>query len=100
MVKEEKNIIDIHCFICERCSFETPLGPSRPDVAKEFRKSVKDKVKALSDDPKIRVNGSGCLGQCNEGISCVIYPGGDWTTNLRPGNEDLIVEKILAKTSK
>ena len=30
--------------------------------------------------PSIRVQKSGCLGQCERGISCVVYPEGVWYT--------------------
>jgi (2Fe-2S) ferredoxin len=36
------------------------------------------------------VNKSGCLGCCENGISCVIYPEGTWYTI--PNNEKSILE--------
>ena len=93
-MKEEKNILDVHCFICERCSYENEDGPSKPNTALNFRNSVKDKAKSIWDNPKIRVNSSGCLGQCNSGICAVIYPSGRWLTELRPGDESIVLSEI------
>ena len=38
----------------------------------------------------IRVNKSGCLGNCEKGVACVIYPEGIWYTI--PDEEKAIIE--------
>ena len=76
--------ISKHVFICERCSFPKENGEcSDPAEAKAFRKRVKEKAKNYWSKEDVRINGSGCLGQCERGISCVIYPEGRWLLNLR-----------------
>ncbi len=30
---------------------------------------------------KIRINKSGCLGRCADGIACVAYPSAEWIVN-------------------
>jgi (2Fe-2S) ferredoxin len=84
-----------HVFICEKCTFQKPDGSmSDPTEAKVFRKIVKDQ--ALLNWPKtaVRINASGCLGQCERGISCVIYPEGQWLLELRPGQEDKVIKEL------
>ena len=84
-----------HVFICTKCTFMDSSGQcSSPDQAAQFRKDVKAEVKSKFPDKHIRVNASGCLGQCEKGISCVIYPLNEWLTELRPGDNAKILEKL------
>jgi len=47
--------------------------------------NMRDDLKAWAKDQlgdTVRVNASGCLGQCEHGIAAVIYPKGKWCLNL------------------
>lgn len=79
-----------HVFICTRCTYQDQPAES----AAEFRKRVKLQVKQKIPEASIRVNASGCLGQCERGISCVIYPEGKWLTELSPQDEEKILENL------
>ena len=46
----------------------------------------------MSGRKDIRVNKSGCLGNCEKGVSCVIYPEGIWYTI--PNNDEEAIIKI------
>lgn len=84
-----------HVFICTQCAYIQENGEySDPALTVQFRKEVKQAVKERYPDRKIRVNASGCLGQCEKGISCVIYPQNEWLTELRPGDKERIIEKL------
>ena len=65
-----------HMFIC---SHERPNDASRECCATkqslEIMKAVKMAAKVVGID-NIRVQKAGCLSQCEQGISCVVYPEG------------------------
>lgn len=84
-----------HIFICTKCQYKDESGALCPEeTAKNFRKSVKDAARLKFDKAEVRINASGCLDKCEEGISAVIYPSGEWLTDLRPGDETKVIEKI------
>lgn len=62
-----------------------------------MRKLLKE---SCAQDPdlkkRIRINASGCLGQCENGIACVIYPQNQWHLNLQMKNSDVdfLKEKV------
>ena len=65
------------------CSHERPPDASREcGAAKESLALMKALKFAAKQEgvPSIRVQKSGCLGQCERGISCVVYPEGVWYT--------------------
>lgn len=65
--------------------------------AQELRQLIKDKVTKEPDwKGKVRVNASGCLNQCSNGIAAVIYPSQHWHLNLTASatDADHLVQKI------
>ena len=77
-------MFDAHLFICTN---RKPDG--KPSCAPKGAENLRDRVKAAaaklseqSPGRKIRVNASGCLGQCTQGIAAVCYPKGQWLTEL------------------
>ncbi|MBI2521868.1 MAG: (2Fe-2S) ferredoxin domain-containing protein [Bdellovibrio sp.] len=86
-----------HIFVCESCQYETEKGPSDPALGKILRKNISSKVKEMFSTGDVCVTGSGCLGQCEQGISSVIYPKGEWINGLRPGDEIRIIEKLTKR---
>jgi predicted metal-binding protein len=84
-----------HLFICTKCQYMELNGePCSEDTAKKFRKSVKDMAREQFPKSDVRINASGCLDRCQQGISSVLYPEGKWTTDLRPGDEDKLIQLI------
>lgn len=67
-----------HVFIC---GHERPEGAARPSCKKrgslELLSAIKTAARGegLSD---IRIQKSGCLDFCENGIACVVYPEGTW----------------------
>lgn len=63
------------------CTNQRPAGSKRgccaDKGAEELRAYMKQRVKELGI-PHIRVNASGCLDQCEQGPTMVIYPEGIW----------------------
>jgi len=84
------NEIKKHVFVCVNERNErNPKGcwasKDSLEIMTQLKRTIKDK--GIKD---IRVNKSGCLGCCENGISCVIYPEGTWYTI--PNNEKSILE--------
>ena len=84
------NSIRKHVFVCvnERDG-NNPKGCCASKKSLEVMTQLKKVVKehGIKD---IRVNKSGCLGCCENGISCVIYPDGIWYTI--PNEQKAILE--------
>ena len=81
-----------HVFICTN-------GPDRDGKcgskgAEKLRQAVKTQLSAEFAPGELRVNGAGCLGQCEQGIACVIYPQQNWTLNLKSEDSEFLVQKI------
>ncbi len=85
MVKIQK-----HIFICvnERNS-DNPKGCCSSKNSLEIMTKIK-RITKKSGIGDIRVNKSGCLGNCEKGVACVIYPEGVWYTI--PDDEKAIIE--------
>jgi (2Fe-2S) ferredoxin len=85
MVKIQK-----HIFVCvnER-NTNNPKGCCSSKNSLEIMTKIKRIIKN-SGMENIRVNKSGCLGNCEKGVACVIYPEGIWYTI--PDEEKAIIE--------
>lgn len=84
------NEIKKHVFVCvnernERNPKGCCASKDSLEIMTQIKRTMKDK--GIKD---IRVNKSGCLGCCENGISCVIYPEGTWYTI--PNKEKSILE--------
>ncbi len=88
--------LDAHLFIC------TNHRDGKESCAEKGSVALREKVKKICQDSerswhgRVRVNTSGCLGRCSEGIVAVLYPQGEWMTGLTP-ESSARVEKALAK---
>jgi (2Fe-2S) ferredoxin len=88
---------DKHVFFCNN-----QRGPGEACCndfgAGKMRDYVKAKVKALNlstDENRIRINASGCLGRCEEGPVLVVYPEEIWYTYVDEVDLDEIIEEHL-----
>lgn len=87
---------DVHVFICQGCRYKDQNGElCHPDTAEELKKRTKALCKDKVDKKRLRVNSSGCLGQCETGINAVIYPQGRWMLDLRAGDEVKLSQAAL-----
>ena len=77
-------------FVCvnER-NTNNPKGCCSSKNSLEIMTKIKRIIKN-SGIENIRVNKSGCLGNCEKGVACVIYPEGIWYTI--PDEEKAIIE--------
>ncbi len=68
-----------HIFVCEN---ERPEGHPRGCCAAKGSAAVRARLKRLIHEHglegRVRANQSGCLDQCERGITVVVYPEGVW----------------------
>ncbi len=92
---------DAHLFICTNRKGPGPDGKPRACCAARDAEALKDAVKKAAarqfSGQAVRVNASGCLGACEEGIAAVCYgaKGGHWQLQLDHSPE---AEKLLLQT--
>lgn len=81
-----------HLFVCTN-----DRGPDgkRPSCAQrgsaELRDSVKTACKGMTG---VRVNASGCLDRCEQGIAAVLYPAGQWFEGLTRDDTQTLVDAV------
>ena len=69
---------DRHVFIC---GHERPESAARPSCRNRGSLNLLSAIKAASREEgltNIRIQKSGCLDFCENGIACVVYPEGIW----------------------
>ena len=67
-----------HVFIC---GHERPEGATRPSCKNRGSMELLTRIKAAAREEglrDIRIQKSGCLDFCENGIACVVYPEGTW----------------------
>lgn len=78
----------MHAFVCVNERDESnQKGCCSSKNSLEVMTKLKRKVREMGIDD-VRVNKSGCLNQCENGIACVVYPQGIWYKI--PDREDAI----------
>ncbi len=93
-MKTSDSTITTHVFICNSCTIEGYGEPAKEGVGVAFRNVVKRMAASRWEKGEVRINASGCLGKCAKGINCVIYPEGQWVTNMKPGDEHDLIKVI------
>ena len=86
--------LDAHLFICTNQKDKGECCAARGSV--ELRDRVKKEAKKRWGKT-VRVNASGCLGHCEEGITAVLYPDGRWFVKLDDKSDEVLLE-ALSKT--
>jgi (2Fe-2S) ferredoxin len=86
-----------HVFVCVN---RRPPGSSKGCCAEKDAKVVLDRLKQLCFEAglkgRVRVNSAGCLGQCEHGLTVVVYPEAVWYGGVRAGDVDeLFHEHVL-----
>lgn len=85
-----------HVFICNN---SRPAGHPRgccfDKGSKELLDEFKKKVAGVGLNKKIRVNLSGCLDACEQGIAMVVYPEQVWYGNVKKEDIDEIIQSHL-----
>lgn len=77
-------LIEFHFLIC------TNARENGKDCASKGAQQMLDELKSWAKtqnfSKKIRINKSGCLDRCAEGVVCVAYPSAEWIVNAATGD--------------
>jgi (2Fe-2S) ferredoxin len=90
------SIFEKHVFVCVN---ERPEGHPRGCCAAKNSSEVRDRMKLAALKAglrgRVRVNASGCLDQCEDGVTVVVYPEGTWYGGVTVDDADEIVSEHL-----
>jgi (2Fe-2S) ferredoxin len=85
-----------HVFVClNDRGPDHPKGSCAQKGSDGLLKQLKGACRAAGLDEHVRVNKSGCLDNCAQGISIVVYPEGVWYGHVKPEDVDAIVKEHL-----
>ena len=82
-----------HLFICThlRESDDECCGSKG---AEDLRLEIKELAKKRWTNGEVKVSRSGCLGQCNRGISAVLYPQGKWLVEINSKDSSNLLKEL------
>jgi (2Fe-2S) ferredoxin len=85
-----------HFFICQT---KRPVG-DKPSCGQQgsdvlFSRLLDALDKRPELGPQVEVTACGCLGNCYDGPSMVVYPEGFWYAKLTPADLDEVIERHL-----
>jgi (2Fe-2S) ferredoxin len=85
-----------HLFVCQNERDATAARPSCAHAdSHKLRDALKDAVKKAGLKHRVRVNGAGCLDQCEHAAVAVVYPGAVWYGFVHPQDAEEIVQEHL-----
>ena len=95
-MKTESNKYQHHIFVClnERTSSD-PRGCCKTKGSEEVRLRFAKEIEARGLKGKIRANKAGCLDNCANGISAVVYPSGAWYSQVTIDDVPRILDETL-----
>ena len=89
--------LDFHFLIC------TNARENGNDCASKGAMQILEELKSWSKtqkfSKKIRINKSGCLDRCAEGVVAVAYPSAEWIVNAGTADIDEMKRFILARAN-
>ena len=85
-----------HIFVCANTRPEDAPRPSCNANGKaELHTAIQQLAKAAGLTPRIRINKSGCLDQCEHGPNVVVYPDAVWYGHITEADVDEIIESHI-----
>ncbi len=86
----------LHLFICTNSPDKE--GRCGHKGSENLKKEVKMACSQFGKE--VRINSSGCLGQCEKGIAAVLYPQGKWFFNHTAEDKDFFTNLITEEIKK
>ena len=93
-MRPQKVPYEINIFVCtNNCQGDKPSCEDHQGsfIFKELRRIAKDR----GLHPRIRVAQAKCLGQCNQGVNIMIFPGNIWYSGVTVNDIESLAEKHL-----
>lgn len=92
-----------HVFVCTNTKEKSPSCGVKGSI--ELRTRLKERCQDpdLGWKGKVRINSAGCLGQCENGIACVVYPQQQWFMGLKYDEDEKVfgyLSTVLEDSSK
>ena len=92
-MQHHKSQLGVHVFVC------TTKKEGKPCCAAKSGEAVRAALKDWSKEnpswkSRLRVNSSGCLDRCNEGVAIAIYPQNIWLTHAELKDLDELKKRI------
>lgn len=89
-----------HIFFCmnKKSGDKGCANLASEDIVSYAKEYMKDKN--LWGEGKFRATKTGCLGRCDEGPVCVVYPEGNWYTYVDEDDVKDIIDNDLVKDKK
>jgi (2Fe-2S) ferredoxin len=85
-----------HVFICtNRRDPSNPKGSCAAKGSEAVREKFKKEIHERGLKARMRANAAGCLDQCENGCTVVVYPEQVWYGHVTPDDVDEIVEEHL-----
>ncbi|MFZ5471273.1 MAG: (2Fe-2S) ferredoxin domain-containing protein [Myxococcota bacterium] len=85
-----------HVFVCTNRRPEgSPKGCCASKGSEEVRLRLKSAVESAGLSGEVRVNASGCLDACEQGVAVVVYPEGVWYSGVSLADVDELVREHL-----
>ncbi len=87
-----------HVFICtNRRDPSNPKGSCAAKGSEAIREEFKKQIYERGLKGRMRANAAGCLDQCENGCTVVIYPEQVWYGHVKPEDVSEIIEEHLVK---
>ena len=87
-----------HLFICtNKRPPEDPTGCCAAKGSDQVRAAFKSELKRRKLSSLVRANRAGCLSNCSNGVSVVVYPEGVWYGRVTLKDVDEIIEQHLIR---
>ena len=85
-----------HVFVCvnERPA-DHPKGCCKQKGGEQVRDALKKKLGARGIKSEVRANNAGCLDQCEQGVTVVVYPEQVWYGHVTVDDLDELIEKHI-----
>lgn len=97
-MNQDRNHYDFHFFICTNAR-----DNGKPDCSSkgsiQLLEDLKSWAKTQKFSKKIRINKSGCLDRCSQGIAAVAYPSAEWIINATT-NDLEEMKKFISERAK
>jgi len=85
-----------HIFICtNRRDPSNPKGSCAAKGSEAVREKFKKEIHERGLKSKMRANAAGCLDQCENGCTVVVYPEQVWYGHVTPDDVDEIIDEHL-----
>lgn len=87
-----------HVFICTNSRPpESSTGCCASKGGDEVRTAFKDELRRRKLASIVRANKSGCLANCDRGVTVVVYPEGVWYGGVKPEDVSEIIERHILR---